>query len=462
MIRLHDTMTRQKVELRPRRPGEVSMYVCGPTVYDEPHLGHARTALTYDLLRRFLEWEGLRVVMVSNITDIDDKIIARAAEEGRSEADLAEEQAAFYIEQMDRLNILPPTERPRATEYVQPMIDVISDLLDRGAAYGVEGRGVYFDVARLPGYGRLAGRNLAQLLEDAGSRVSVDEAKHSPLDFALWKAARPGEPRWDTPWGEGRPGWHTECVAMSMSLLGEDFDIHGGGDDLRFPHHQNEWAQVEATGRKFARLWVHSAMLNVSGEKMSKSLGNFTTLAEALDIYDPRAMRLLVAQTHYRATMEMGPEALTSATEAVKRLDAVVRRARAEGADLDTTERDESAVETFRAAMEEDLGTPGGVEVIFSLVRAANTAFDRGDIGTGGVKVATMVELAGVLGLELGEQPPGAEAYGDDAEIQALVDARTAARQAGNYAEADRIRDDLAARGVAMEDTRGGTVWHRI
>ncbi len=460
MIRLHDTMTRRKVELRPRRPGEVSMYVCGPTVYDEPHLGHARTALTYDLLRRFLEWSGLRVIMVSNITDIDDKIIARAAEEGRSEADLASEQAARYIELMDRLGVLAPTERPRATEYVEPMIEVISDLVERGAAYPLEGRGVYFDVARLPGYGRLAGRDLAQLLEDAGSRVSVDEAKHSPLDFALWKAARPGEPTWETPWGAGRPGWHTECVAMSMSLLGEDFDIHGGGDDLRFPHHQNEWAQVEATGRKFARLWVHSAMLNVSGEKMSKSLGNFTTLAEALDRYDPRAMRLLVAQTHYRTTMEMGPEALTSATGAVRRLDAVVRRARSEGIETGTSSRDEAAVEAFRAAMEEDLGTPGAVEVIFGLVREANTAFDSGDVTTAGIKVATLVELAGVLGLEVGEREVS-ETAEDGARIRALVEARTVARREGDYAEADRIREELTAMGVVIEDTRGGTVWHR-
>ena len=264
-------MQRQKVPFVPRAEGEVAMYVCGPTVYDLPHLGHGRTALTYDMIRRYLTWTGLRVLVASNVTDIDDKIIVRAEQEGRTEPDVAAEFTTKYDEQMERLGILTPDSRPHATQFIDGMIDIISQLIDRGAAYVVEDKGVYFSVGNLSEYGRLAGRTLDQLLDDAGQRVDVDTDKESPLDFALWKSAKPGEPSWPTPWGVGRPGWHTECVAMSLSALGTGFDIHGGGDDLCFPHHQNEWAQVTAMGQQFARYWVHSAMVNVAGEKMSKS-----------------------------------------------------------------------------------------------------------------------------------------------------------------------------------------------
>ncbi|MEM9038217.1 MAG: cysteine--tRNA ligase, partial [Actinomycetota bacterium] len=299
-VRLFDTRRRTKVDLEPRTPGTVSMYVCGPTVYDVPHLGHARTALTYDVLRRYLEWRGLEVVHVSNVTDIDDKIIARAAAEGRTEPEVASEYTKVYVDQLDALDILPPTVRPHATEFVDGMVEVIEQLVDDGKAYVIEGSGVYFDVPGLDGYGSLSGRTVEQLLEGAGSRVDVDDEKRSPLDFALWKSAKPNEPTWDTPWGAGRPGWHTECVAMAGKILGEDFDIHGGGDDLTFPHHENELAQAAALCQGFATFWVHSAMINVSGEKMSKSLGNFTTLGDVLERYDPRALRLLLLQTHYR------------------------------------------------------------------------------------------------------------------------------------------------------------------
>ena len=462
MLHLYDTMTREKVALQTRVPDRVSMYVCGPTVYDHPHLGHGRTALTYDVLTRYLRWSGYEVTVVSNVTDIDDKIIARAQNEGRTEPDVAEEFLDSYVAQLDRLGIEHPNERPKATEFIDGMVETITELIDAGAAYVVEGRGVYFDVTSAPDYGKLAGRNLEQLLEDAGQRVEVDAAKRSPLDFALWKAAKPGEPTWDTPWGPGRPGWHTECVAMSLSILGDDFDIHGGGDDLTFPHHQNEQAQAAAGGKAFARVWMHSAMLNVSGEKMSKSLGNFTTLADALDTHDPRAMRLATLQTHYRSTMELGPETLVQTSEAVNRLDAMVRRVRTKvelpGADA-TTERsalDSATVDRFVAAMDDDMSTPGAVDAVFSAVRAANTALDEGDDTTAASLATTVMALMSVLGVEIGvENTEGLD------EAQALARERDDARSAKDFARADAIRDQLTAMGFQVMDTPEGTVVHR-
>jgi len=445
------------VRFEPRVAGQVSMYVCGPTVYDHPHLGHARTSLTYDILRRYLRWSGYSVVLVSNITDIDDKIIGRASNEGRSESELAEQFAVSYIEQMDRLSIEPPDERPRATEFVDGMIDVIAELVKSGAAYVVEGSGVYFDVAAAPNYGRLAGRNLTQLLADAGQRVEIDTSKRSAVDFALWKLAKPGEPSWETPWGAGRPGWHTECVAMSMSILGEDFDIHGGGDDLVFPHHQNEEAQVVALGKSFARFWMHSAMVNVAGEKMSKSEGNFTTLAEALDSHDPRAVRMAVLQTHYRSTMELDESSLAAAAEAVGRLDGFVRRAARVG-DVGDVVPDVGVVQAFREAMDNDMATPSAIDVIFGAVRRANTALDEGRHQDATTLASAVVELTAALGLwVVAEQPAGQ----DDHEIEILLARRNEARAAKNFVLADEVRDDLAGRGIRIEDTATGTVWHR-
>ena len=455
-IRLHDTLTRQKVDLEPRTPGQVSMYVCGPTVYDVPHLGHARTALTYDVLRRYLEYQGYDVHMISNVTDIDDKIIARAADEGRTEPDVAAEFTKVYIDQLDALDVLPPTDRPHATEHVDGMIRVISGLVERGAAYVVEGSGVYFDVPGLDRYGELSGRTVDVLLEGAGSRVDVDEAKRSPLDFALWKSAKPGEPTWDTPWGPGRPGWHTECVAMSMEILGEGFDIHGGGSDLMFPHHENELAQALAAGQESARIWVHSAMVNVSGEKMSKSLGNFTTLGDVLEVHDPRALRLLLLQTHYRHTTEVGAEALAAAEEGVRRLDSFLRRLGQAG--VEPNGHDGVATLRFAEAMDDDLGTPQAVEVLFALVRDGNSALDDDDHSAAAAAGGTLIELADALGLKVGDQRMPSE---DDAEIDALVAARTAARTAKDFAEADRIRDELAERDVVIEDGPTGTTWYR-
>ena len=454
-------MQRQKVPFVPRAEGEVAMYVCGPTVYDLPHLGHGRTALTYDMIRRYLTWTGLRVLVASNVTDIDDKIIVRAEQEGRTEPDVAAEFTAKYDEQMERLGILPPDSRPHATQFIDGMIDIISQLIDRGAAYVVEDKGVYFSVGNLSEYGRLAGRTLDQLLDDAGQRVDVDTDKKSPLDFALWKSAKPGEPSWFTPWGVGRPGWHTECVAMSLSALGTGFDIHGGGDDLCFPHHQNEWAQVTAMGQQFARYWVHSAMVNVAGEKMSKSLGNFTNLAEAIDTAGPRALRLLALQTHYRRAMEMGRDALMAADAAVNRLDAFHRRMVTANVDLSGGELHEASVAAFRLAMDDDFSTPTALDNAFSLIRSANSDLDNSDLVAAGLKSRTAVQMFSVLGIEIGSQEAETNVGPTDQEIEDLLEQRAQARADKDFATADRIRDELASADVVIEDSVNGVVWHR-
>jgi cysteinyl-tRNA synthetase len=458
MLRIHDTMVGGEVEFVPRVPGRASIYVCGPTVYDVPHVGHGRTALVFDIMLRYLEWSGLTVTYVSNVTNVEDKIIARAASEGASEQEVADRYEKEYWLQLDRLGVRHPDDVPRATEFVDPMVQLIGELVERGHAYLIEGEGVYFEVGSYPGYGDLSHRKLDDLIEGAGARVDVDDQKRSPVDFALWKAAKPGEPDWDSPWGRGRPGWHIECSAMSLEILGESFDLHGGGDDLVFPHHENERAQSEAAGHPFARHWVHSGMVEIGGEKMSKSLGNFTTLADALDAHGARAFRLAVLQVHYRSRTELGSTELRAAGEAVERLDALVRRA--EGAGIAVAEPpvlDPDTVHAFRAAMDADFGTPAAMATIFDAVKRANVAIDGGDHATAASLVATVQHLSAALGLAVGHT----DAQDDDAEIDAQVAARVAARAAKDFAEADRIRDELAARGITLEDTAAGTLWHR-
>ena len=455
MIRLHDTLSRGTVEFVPREPGKVSIYVCGPTVYEVPHVGHGRQALVFDIIRRYLEWRGLDVTYVTNITDVEDKIIERAATEGSSEPEVAQRYEAAYWAEMDRVGVRRPNSLPRATAYIDRMVKLIGELVDSGRAYVVEGQGVYFDVTSFPEYGELAHRRLDDLLGSAGARVDVDERKRNSVDFALWKAAKPGEPAWDSPWGKGRPGWHIECSAMSLDLLGEGFDIHGGGDDLIFPHHENERAQAQGAGHRFARYWIHNGMVMVGTEKMAKSLGNFTTLKDALDAHGPRAMRLAVLQSHYRSPVEIGDRELEAAREAVARLDALTRRARAAGIPGGAP-LDEAAVAAFRDAMDDDFGTPEAMSVVFTLARNANTAIDEGDTERAASGVATVRELSRAVGLELDD---GAGA--DDAEIDALVRRRDVTRAARDFAEADRIRAELAERGITLEDTPTGTIWHR-
>ena len=452
-VRIYDTLARDKVELVPREPGRLSMYVCGPTVYDVPHVGHGRTATTFDVIRRYLEWRGLTVTYVSNVTDVEDKIIARAAATGSTEPELASRFEDAYWEQLDRLGVRRPDHVPHATGYIAAMQALIAELVERGHAYVVEGQGVYFDVVSFPGYGALPHRTIEQLLESAGARVEVDEAKRNSVDFALWKAAKPGEPMWESTWGPGRPGWHIECSAMALDLLGEGFDLHGGGDDLAFPHHENERAQAEGAGHPFARHWVHAAMVQVGGEKMAKSLGNFTTLSDALDAHGARAFRMAVLQTHYRRAVELGDVELGAAAAAVDRLDALLRRARA--GDVPSGTSNPEVVDRFRTAMDDDFGTPAAMAAIFDAVSAGHQALGDHDLTRAADFVASVQELTGVLGLEL------ATAGSVDAEIESLVAARDEARRARDFPAADAIRDSLAARGIELEDTPSGTTWHR-
>jgi len=453
-LQLYDTRQRAKVDFEPRESGRVGIYVCGPTVYDVPHIGHGRTALVYDTIRRYLRWRGYEVRFVSNVTDIEDKIIVRAHESGSTEPELAREFEAAYWEQLDRLGVDRPDETPHATGYVADMLDFVGELIDAGHAYVVPGRGVYFDVQSFPGYGALAHQTVDQLLDSAGARVEVDEAKRSPVDFALWKAAKPGEPTWESPWGPGRPGWHLECSTMALDLLGEGFDLHGAGDDLIFPHNENERAQAEAAGHPFSRYWLHAGMVEVGGEKMAKSLGNFRTLENALDEHGARAFRVAVLQTHYRKATDLGDAELAAAAQAVGRLDALARRAAAAGVPAGAAP-DAETVDRFRAEMDDDFGTPGALAAIFDAVSRANRAIEADDRATAASLVAAVRELSAALGITI---DVGTAA---DVDIDRRVSEREAARAQGDFATADRIRAELAERGVVLEDTPGGTVWHR-
>lgn len=457
-MRFFDTIENQMVTFEPREPGKVSIYACGPTVYDEPHLGHVRTALSYDMISRYLRWRGMEVTLVSNITDIDDKIIQRAAQENTTEAAIAEKYLDSYVTQMRRINIQDPDHRPRATEYVSQMLDVITKLVNADHAYVVDGAGVYFDVASFESeYGKLVHRSAEDLRESAGHRVGVDERKRDPLDFALWKAAKPGEPTWDSPWGPGRPGWHIECVAMALDILGDGFDFHGGGSDLCFPHHENERVEAEAAGHRFARGWIHSAMLNIDGEKMSKSLNNFLTAESVMDTWSPRALRLAMLQTHYRRVMELGDEAMEAAKAALERIDAFERRISV--IELPQAGLDEQAVAAFTSAMDNDFGTPAALATIFELVRSGHSALDADDLEKAASQAETIRELVGAFGLEA----TGEEADEDQtAAIDALVQARQTARAEKNWAESDRIRDELHDLGIEVEDTAAGPIWRRI
>lgn len=473
MIRLYDTLQGIVRPLAQREAGKLSLYACGPTVYDHPHVGHARQAMTYDILRRYLEWRGIEVTHVANVTDIDDNIIERANREGLSEQKVAARWGAVYSESMASLGILDPHHRPHATDFVEVMVALTETLVGNGSAY-VTDNGVYLRVRQVPGYGDLVHRSTAELAEGAGARVALDEHKEDPLDFALWKAAKPGEPTWSSPWGEGRPGWHIECAAMSLEILGDGFDLHGGGSDLVFPHHTNERAEAIAAGREFAGHWMHNAMVNVGGEKMSKSLGNYTTVADLLEEHplNARALRLLLLQTHYRSTMELNAEVMAQARSAMMRLDAMMRKAAAAGVQTEppAADLDGEAVDAFVAAMDDDLGTPAAIATVFATARRANAALDAGN-DEAAVLTATVIELAGALGLRLGAAHSASEGPGsadprrraaDDAEIDELVAARQEARAAKDFAEADRIRDALTELGVRLEDTPTGSVWHRL
>ncbi len=432
--------------------GTIGIYVCGPTVYGPPHIGHGRAALTYDILRRYLESNGVAVRHVSNITDIDDKIIDLASAQHRSPREVAVQYEAAWWEAMDALGVAKPTVIPHATDYVAQMIEMIAALIEAKVAYE-SADGVYLEIATVPGYGLLAQQSLESLR--SGARVEVNEAKRAPFDFALWKRAKPGEPAWDAPFGSGRPGWHTECVVMSLELLGEGFSLHAGGEDLKFPHHENERAQAVALGRPFARHWMHNAMVTEGGEKMSKSLGNVVDLASLTKHHDARAYRLVVLQSHYRAQMELSTTHLEAAEEALRRFDALARRLQEAGAPEPAGSLGGQLTADFRVHMDNDLATPQALGVLFSGLTNANAMFDRGD-AEGGVALARQV-LAGFEAVGL--VPRGLENV--PAEILEIARRRDQARAGRDFEAADRLREEIVSRGYRVQDTAAGTRVHR-
>jgi len=468
MIQIHNSLTGRKEPLEPLEPGHVRMYVCGMTVYDYCHIGHARSLVVFDVVRRYLRHRGLRVTHVRNITDIDDKIIARAAENGEPMEALTERFIRALREDCAALGIETPEHEPRATEYVAQIIAMVSRLVDKGYAYRAEDGDVLYSVARFAGYGRLSGKKLGDLR--AGARVEVGEHKRDPLDFVLWKTAKPGEPSWPSPWGAGRPGWHIECSAMSVALLGPHFDIHGGGMDLKFPHHENEIAQTcAACDSKFVNMWIHNGFVNVNAEKMSKSLGNFFTVREVLPHFRPEVVRAFVIGSHYRGPINYSEENLRQADAALERLYVALRGVAPAAGGADGGHR-----ARFEQAMDDDFNTPEAFAVLQDLARELNVAKADGDAAAAARLAGELRELGGVLGL-LGAEPEawlktrppaalpaeGEGATGEPAaaEIDAWIAQRTAARKARDFAESDRIRDLLQAKGVVLEDGPGGTRW---
>ncbi len=455
---LYNSLTRRKEVFTPLEPGKVRMYVCGMTVYDYCHLGHARVMVVFDVLARYLRWKGYGVTYVRNITDIDDKIIRRAAEEGVPIETLTERFIEAMHEDERALGCLPPDREPRATRSIDAIVAMIQRLLDKGYAYLGDNGDVYYAVARFRDYGKLSGKKPEELR--AGARVEVNEAKRDPLDFVLWKRAKPGEPAWDSPWGPGRPGWHIECSAMSIHCLGAHFDIHGGGADLQFPHHENEIAQSEAaTGQPFVDYWVHVGFVRVDREKMSKSLGNFFTIRELLAKYPGEVIRFFILTSHYRSPLDFSERSLAQARAALTRLYTTLRGL----PESDEGEDGEIWRRRFEAAMDDDLNTPEALAVLFELAKEINRLRDQ-DREQAARLATTLKKLGGVLGL-LSQDPErflrGGEAGLSDEEIERLIEERNQARKRRDWATADRIRDQLKAQGIVLEDTPQGTSWRR-
>jgi cysteinyl-tRNA synthetase len=454
MLHITNSLTRTKEEFVPLTPGIVRMYVCGMTVYDLCHLGHARVFVVFDMVTRWLRASGYRVDYVRNITDIDDKIIKRAQENGETPAQLTERFIAVMHEDERALGVLPPDHEPRATAYVAQMLALIEQLIRNGLAYPAPNGDVYYSVRAFPAYGRLSGKSLDELR--AGERVEIDPNKRDPMDFVLWKAAKPGEPAWESPWGPGRPGWHIECSAMSADLLGQHFDIHGGGQDLQFPHHENEIAQSEgAHGCTFVNVWMHNGFVRVDNEKMSKSLGNFFTIREVLEKYDAEVVRFFILRAHYRSPLNYSDAHLDDAKGALARLYTALKNTPLQTPAIDWRDPDAAR---FREAMDDDFNTPEALAVLFDLAGAAN----RGDSAAARLLRALAATL-GLLQRDAEEFLKAGATAGSLSEtaIDALITARQAARQSRNFAESDRIRDQLTAAGIVLEDGPGGTTWRR-
>ncbi len=482
MLQIHNSLTGRKEEFRPLRPGEVRMYVCGVTVYDYCHLGHARMLIVFDVVRRHLTASGYRVMFVRNITDIDDKIIERANENREPIGALTERFIRAYQEDCAALSVEPADAEPRATEHLPQIIAMVQTLVDKGYAYAAGNGDVYYSVAKFEPYGQLSGKRLADLR--AGARIEVDESKRDPLDFVLWKAAKPGEPAWESPWGPGRPGWHIECSAMSVEILGDHFDIHGGGMDLKFPHHENEIAQTcAACGSKFVNLWMHNGFVRVDEVKMSKSLGNFFTVRDVLEwVRDPEVVRCFMLGSHYRGPINYTPESLEQADASLERLYVALR-----GVEPASPAPATVVTERFVAAMDDDFNTPIAVAELQSLARELNTAKAAGRSSDAAAMAAELRALGnrlGILGLEAeaflrkrpqkaaattpggggaaGTEPAATGGVLSDADIERLIEERAAARKAKNFKESDRIRDQLTDAGVVLEDQPGGkTLWRR-
>ncbi len=460
MLKIYNSLTKQKEEFKPIHSGKVGMYVCGVTIYDLCHIGHGRTFVSFDLVSRYLRYLGYDLTYVRNITDIDDKIIKRAAENGETCIELTERLTREMYQDFDALNMKRPDVEPKATEYIAEIIALIETLLDKGFAYVASNGDVLFEVAKFAEYGALSRQNLEQL--QAGARVNIEEAKKSPLDFVLWKMSKPGEPIWDSPWGEGRPGWHIECSAMNSAILGDHFDIHGGGSDLAFPHHENEIAQsCCAHGSAYVNIWMHSGMVMVDREKMSKSLGNFFTIREVLTHYDAETVRYFLMSGHYRSQLNYSEENLKQARAAVERLYTALRGLTPDAVAMGGDEY----VQRFKEAMDDDFNTPEAYSVLFDLAREINR-LKAEDLEKASALGAHLRELAEVLGL-LGQSPEaflkkgGQENTDEVVKIEALIKARNDARANKDWPAADAARQALTQMGIVLEDNAEGTTWRR-
>ena len=453
-IKFYNSLTNQKEDFVSINEGEVGMYVCGMTVYDNCHLGHARAMMAFDILARYLRYQNYKVNFVRNITDIDDKIIERANENNETIDALTDRTIASMHEDFSKLGLELPTSEPRATDHIEGMIKMISGLIDKGHAYHSVSGDVFFAVRTFPEYGKLSNKNIDDL--NPGARIKEDDSKKDPLDFVLWKSAKPNEPSWDSPWGLGRPGWHIECSVMSLENLGEHFDIHGGGPDLLFPHHENEIAQSEcASDHKFANYWMHSGLLKINGEKMSKSLGNFAMLKDLYDSYHPEVIRYYLISSHYRSSLNFDNESLDQARSALTRLYQALLLAPSEETDL----HDESISE-FIKSMNDDLNTPEALSTLFGLAKLINNSQN---VQEQSMYSSTMKELGQVLGL-LHENSDAFLQYGaslSDDEIEAQIQQRNEARKANDFQKADQIRDDLAEQGILLDDSTEGTTWKK-
>ena len=453
-LRFYNSLTNQKEDFRPIHEGEVSMYVCGMTVYDSCHLGHARAMMAFDILVRYLKNQDYKVKFVRNITDVDDKIIERAIKNNESIGELTQRTIASMQEDFSQLGLLLPNTEPRATDYIAGMIEMIEGLIQKGHAYHSPGGDVFFAVRTFPEYGKLSNKNIDDL--NPGARIAEDDSKKDPLDFVLWKSAKEGEPSWDSPWGQGRPGWHIECSVMSFENLGEHFDIHGGGPDLLFPHHENEIAQSEcASGNKFANYWLHSGLLKINGEKMSKSLGNFAMLKDLFISYHPEVVRYYLVSSHYRSSLNFDQESLNQARSALTRLYQALTSMEGEGNELD-----QDMMNQFSFVMNDDLNTPEALSLLFQLAKSINNAPDPKQKMKYG---ATLKKLSGVLGL-LQDEPKNFFQFGatlSDEEIGQQIALRNAARDERDFQTADKIRDSLIEQGIILDDSSDGTTWKK-